>query len=544
MNRTAALLGWMLLICSAAAQEPSAIAGQVVDGATGKPLAQVDVRLAARQPEGARTVIFAALSDSGGHFSISPIPAGSYQLEPRRHGYFFVPSAKNGPPSFTVNIEANEPLQDFRIEMTPAAVLSGRVLQEDGEPVGMRQATVNIEVTSPKDYVLLFAMDGAGLRRGKLANGRGEYRISVPPGKYLLSASAGAGEEIRSDGTVDPVPYAQTFYPSTAARQAAPAVEARAGEETAGLDIRLVRNRTYSIRGTVAGAGPNAPVVVHIVGPDTRIEASAKDGAFWAANLIHGRYRIYAESGAGDAKVRSPTVELEIHEDVANVALMLAAPFRLSGTVSGAPGAGVRLGPPREIGDADPITAPISADGTFEFARVQPDRYRLTVKPVPEDGYIKSVELNGAAVTERTTATVYPRDAAAPSQAVPLDLSVVAGDAKLKIVIAKGARLSGTVERGTEKVTDGMGFVRLIHENAKPGSEAELWADVETDGSYVVRGIPPGRYHVLATHTLEESGDANVYPKMVADSEVMEFHEGDRVTKDLQVARANGRNNQ
>ena len=227
----------------------------------------------------------------------------------------------------------------------------------------------------------------------------------------------------------------------------------------------------------------------------------------------------------------------------ANIALTLTAPFRLSGTVTGAHGAGVRLGPPMEIGDLLAITAPISADGAFEFARVQPDRYRLTVKPVPEDSYVKSVELNGATLTDRTTATVYPRDAAAPSQAVPLDLSSAAGDAKLKIVIAKGARLSGSVERGSEKVTDGLGFVQLVREHAEPGSDGELWADVETDGSYVVRGIPPGRYHVLATHTLEQSGDDNAFPKMVADSEVVEFHEGERVTKDLKVASANGRKN-
>jgi 5-hydroxyisourate hydrolase-like protein (transthyretin family) len=543
MIRTAALLGSMLLISSAVAQEPSAIAGQVMDSATGKPLAQVDVRLTARQSDGSRTVIYGALSDSEGHFSIAPIPAGSYQLEPRRRGYFFVPSAKNGPPSFTVNIKADEPLRDFRIEMTPAAILSGRVLDESGEPAGMRQARVLLDVTSPKDYVLLFSIDGAGLWRGAMLNGRGEYRISVPPGKYFLSTGASPSDEIRSDGTLETVPYARTFYPSTAEGRAAAAVEAHAGEETAGLDIRLVRNRTYSIRGTVAGAGPNAPVVVHIVGPDTFIDASAKDGAFFATHLVPGRYTINAEGGEGNAKLRSPTLELEIHEDTANIALMLTVPIRLSGTVSGAPGAGVRLGPPREIDDSFAFSAPVSADGAFEFARVQPDRYRLTVKPVPEDSYIKSVELNGGAVTERTTATVYPRNAAAPSQAVPLDLSAVAGDAKLKIVIAKGARLSGTVERGTEKVTDGLGFVQLFHEHAKPGSEGELWADVETDGSYVVRGIPPGRYHVLATHTLEQSGDDSAFPKMVADSEVIEFHEGERVTKDLKVASADARKN-
>jgi hypothetical protein len=119
----------LLLLSCAAAQEQSSIAGRVFDATTGQPLNRAHVRLLVGAFNETPTAVYGAMSDSDGRFSISPIPPGSYIVQPVLTGYFYLPK------SFTVVIKPGERVDDFRIELTPRAILSGRVLDERGEPV-------------------------------------------------------------------------------------------------------------------------------------------------------------------------------------------------------------------------------------------------------------------------------------------------------------------------------------------------------------------------------------------------------------------------
>src|SRR6185436_15010432 len=79
-------------------------------------------------------------------------------------------------------IAAGEAMKDVKLEMTPTGAISGRVVDEDGQPMG---------------HVLVMALTategGGGLKpeieRVVLTDERGEYRIYwLGPGKYHVAA--------------------------------------------------------------------------------------------------------------------------------------------------------------------------------------------------------------------------------------------------------------------------------------------------------------------------------------------------------------------
>jgi hypothetical protein len=239
--------------------------------------------------------------------------------------------------------------------------------------------------------------------------------------------------------------------------------------------------------------------------------------------------------------LRSSVHELDLETDASNVALVLRPPVNLTGTLTGAANATVYLHSPDYLLGRSDVTAAVSQDGTFQFNRLQPDQYKLSVRPAPDDAYLRSVELDGTAVTERVADNRRDDDATAPAFAVPLDLRKISGSVALKIVLARGARLSGSVEGAAGRMTDGRTLVGLTLDGKKLWA-GSLDAGVESDGQYVIHGVPPGKYRIFARHPVESGGynDAQGFQRMLGNAELIELHEGDQVVKDLKVVKDDG----
>jgi hypothetical protein len=513
----------LLLLTWANAQEQSSIAGRVVDTITGQPLKRAHIRLLVGEFHQTPTAVYGAMSDSDGRFSISPIPAGSYLVQPELSGYFYLPK------SFTVAIKAGERLDDYRIELTPRAILSGRVLDEHGEPV--KDANIWPEA---QGAALNLAMRRFDYRTSEL----GEFRLAVPPGKYRLRAQVFDRQEIRSDGTLAPAYYATTYYPNSSPANAE-LVDARPGKETSGLEIRLIRLRSLSISGTVTGATPGTPVAVHIR-PEMEFDSltipAGKDGSFAAGDLAPGAYYIYAESGEGGEKWRSAELDFYLDNDTSNVSLSMARPFSLTGKLTGGPHAIVHL-EAGGWGNSRKFSAPVAPDGTFHFDQLQPDRYTLTLSAAPEDGYIRLVELDGAAIEAREAEHSNRDEATTPAFGIPLDFIKASGSASLKVVVAPGARISGTVQGKSGVLADGLATVELLAEGQR-----SVWLITQPgkDGAYVFHAIPPGKYRIFAEHRMESEGADTDFRKLADSAEEIELHEGDRMTKDLTVIEGTG----
>jgi len=122
---------FILLGRSLTAQQ-SGIEGVVVDSVTHQPMPRVHITLRPATAEGAGPEdIYGAMSRADGHFSISGMKPVVYGVTAQRNGYLLLSDRASG----TVTLKPGETLSDFRIEMTPHAVVTGHVFDENGDPV-------------------------------------------------------------------------------------------------------------------------------------------------------------------------------------------------------------------------------------------------------------------------------------------------------------------------------------------------------------------------------------------------------------------------
>src|ERR1035437_6217662 len=437
----------VLLVSACLRGQQGSLEGMAVHAVTREPLSHVHVRLVAASFAGI-TGAYGAMSDRTGHFSIATIRPGTYILLPERAGFMHV-QAKGSTAIPNLTIKPGEALTGYQLKMTPRAVISGRVVDEAGDPVqGVRVQSVPVTPGSIPAVVMPAPNPGT--------DDRGEFRLLGPAGKYYVQATVnnmggGAQErpEIRSDGTSEAI-YATTFYPSTLRKDRGTVVEAVAGKDVSGIEIRLARQQQgLSISGVVSGIpeGTNRGYVVMQFGESAQRINSGRstgigaDGKFRFDGLQPGFYRVSAQyNDGGKTQLVSRTMEWQLaNSEIANVELVLAPGLELSGTMrmdgeaagAAAPKRTVKLEPALGyfVANLGITGGEVDRDGGFRIANIVPGKYRVKVEPLPENAYVKVLEIDGVAVTNGMA-----------------DLSKVARGASAKVTIgSNGAQISGRV---------------------------------------------------------------------------------------------------
>src|SRR6185503_2941911 len=151
---------------------------------------------------------------------------------------------------------------------------------------------------------------GPGGPGGAVTDDQGNFRIgNLSPGRYYLSADPRGnggliGLQQERPGRNAAAPQANnvtTFYPNALDAKSAAPVDVAAGGEIRGIEIRIRKERTYSIRGkamdTTIGA-PAANAYVLVVPPDStatvgpaalsNVSRTTADGSFEIRNLLPG----------------------------------------------------------------------------------------------------------------------------------------------------------------------------------------------------------------------------------------------------------------
>src|ERR1035441_10095546 len=177
-----ALLGFFL--CATLAGQPASLEGTVVNQATGQPLAGVHVRLVTGDftDSGADQIVYGAISDRAGHFSVTNMKPGIYLVIPERAGFVAAPSAKPATPVTFVPLKPGQQLAGYKLEMTPYATISGRVVDEYGDPV--QHVAVQLAPVAGGAQIDPFIEPQSGS-----TNDRGEVHLVAAPGRYYLKAS-------------------------------------------------------------------------------------------------------------------------------------------------------------------------------------------------------------------------------------------------------------------------------------------------------------------------------------------------------------------
>src|ERR1700722_974449 len=168
-----------------AAQTASAngyrIAGTVVSKIDGHPLARA--RVVVRATKDPRKFDSQVTADDG-KFDFLSIPAGKYSLSGAKRGYITTAYDQHDQFSTAIVTGAGLDTESLVLRMAPAAVISGRILDESGEPV--RHASVTLYYDDHSNGV-----DQIRQTRGAQTDDQGVYEIpSLMPGTYYLSATA------------------------------------------------------------------------------------------------------------------------------------------------------------------------------------------------------------------------------------------------------------------------------------------------------------------------------------------------------------------
>jgi protocatechuate 3,4-dioxygenase beta subunit len=461
---------------------------------TGTPLSAATVTLASttafRPPRSVST-------DTDGRFTFDQLPAGEYLLGAAKTPYVSSDDVVSGA---QVRLADGEIRSNIDFVLTPPAAITGRVLDEFGEPYEGAMVT------------LLQTRYEAGRRRlvgvassVNPTDDRGRYRIiNVPPGRYFVAAAAGSTTVAQPIGDVPG--YALTYFPAAVATGDAQPVDITGATTAADLDMALVRTPTARISGRVVGSNPRAVVV-----PQMTLETSYRskslsgpsftafrqqDGRFEFRNVPPGDYVIQASSTRtsrsteGDFAAQFVTVT---GTDVTDVVLQAAAGSTIAGRVifdgrdpPAIPdfgivpeGADLDLAPrqPRFVARAE-----LHPDLTFVISGVHGPR-RIVVTESPGGWTLKSVFANGVDVTDRALPFGQPQQSLS-------DVEVLLTD--------RLTELDGTVTDSRGDIT--RKYTLLVFSTDRdrwyPGSRFFRRAAPDANGSFTLRGLPPGNYQV------------------------------------------------
>src|ERR1051326_2635974 len=290
LKRISLLAAGLLLVYVAALfgqdnsqRKPATIEGIVTQFGTGEALR--DVRVTATGTAATRS----ATTNAQGRFLIADLPPGSYTLD--ASATLFVRARKN---NFHLNLSSDQHLRDLHVQLTPAAVITGRIYDQNRRPV----PSVRVEAIRYRyqEGAKVFVFAGVGH-----SDDRGEYRIyDLQPDVYYVRAVPSPSSPESS--------LAPVYYPGVVDSQDAVPITVMAGTESSAIDLALGVNKTFSVRLKVAVAVPN-------VAPIATFAAVRRDRSVPELTMLHpeslgdGLYRIAPFTpGAYDifAQVRTP----------------------------------------------------------------------------------------------------------------------------------------------------------------------------------------------------------------------------------------------
>jgi protocatechuate 3,4-dioxygenase beta subunit len=496
------------------------VAGTVTSLATGEPLKKVDVTLTAESPDKQHRPQ-SVVTDAAGHFSIDHIPPGRYEMAISRDGYLPQRYAQeNGQgPGAVLSLGAGQRMTDLIFKLQKTAVITGRVVDEDGEPM----IRVPVEVLRRRSVNGTVKFEPLG---SESTDDQGTYRVfGLSPGRYFVrvrpegregSFAIFRGDSDDEDESAPPpkISYAETYYPGTTDSASASAIDVKAGDEIPRIDFFMTPReaaRTYRIRGHVTNmlAGQSEGFVTVLAMPRNgedlnsfgrfAAQPNQKTNNFEIAQVPPGSYTVAAVIFGG-GRTRAATQEVEvINADVDSVSLVLTRGVDISGRVT-FDGPMAATSPVNIVLQSQRAnmpflsTTPVIAkpDGSFTLTEVADGSYSIHAFSQCRECYLESATANGIDLLEQG---VLVGSGNAPTS---IDL----------VYSSNTGKASGTVTRADDLPVPGA-YVVLVKDNDPRAEDDQRFQTTTTDqyGKFEISGIPPGRYKAIAL----AKGDSDSY---------------------------------
>jgi hypothetical protein len=488
---------WQKLAPTAPTTGKWKMSGRVVDAGSGAPLEHAEVFLAsALRLNEWRSVIAA----EGGRFSFDNLDPGRYELRAQRKGYIRQLLDAHENYNTAVLVGPGLPSEDVVFRLRREASISGRVTDEQNEPV--RNARVSL--------IQAGTFNGRGFsisRESTNTNAEGSYGWAhLPPGKYFIAITAEPwyavhpsnlhpantpvgqvqrppAQERATSSALDMV-YPLTLYPGVTDSAASTPIILSAGDAfTANIVLHAVpsahvripleeadlnRDVQLSVRQSVLGGlDMSVPVVTAQVAP----------GLVEVGGLAPGRYTV--EPYITNQKAVSSARVIEISGNAESVIKVKDAPKPVTGMVKTEPQATFKGGQValRDQRSGRLYQESISAQGEFEIKHVPPGSYDVLFRAT---GFLlKRVAATNALVSGQT-----------------VEIGANAEPNLMLIVTTIQSQVDGLALRGDQPLAGAL--ILLVPED--PANNLQMFRrdQSNSDGSFNLTSVVSGRYTVLA----------------------------------------------
>ena len=507
-------------------QRLCAIKGTVTNAVTGEGLRKAFVRLEGKGGS------YPTVTDSGGRFLLENIQPGTYTLDAEHQGFIESRFGESQGVRLEIQLTPGQILTDITIKLTPQAVISGRVVDEDGD-IWTHSVVDIFRSAFQHGRRQLEGFTGAEV------NDQGEFRIGqLPPGRYYLSAAPDSRWESRNrppEKGIDSLRL-PTWYPSSADSESSTPVTVGPGDQLPGLEIRLRRGSVHAIRGTLVGS-ESIPEERGQFKRQISANASAagavggggvirSDGTFEIPNVPSGTYQIQVRQGFPPLHLGSLKVQLG-DRDLEDVSVPLVPPRPVKGFIQFEEKGTARLSGftvqmESFLHGWNP-SAVSREDGSFEFPLVGSERYRVYTN-AGSGYYLKQIRYGDALSSDGT-------------------ISLTGAIENLILILsARGARVTGTVTGAGEPgnpAEQAKGIVAtfqvVLVPKAAPGNPR--LATFDQNGTFSLSDIPPGKYSLYAFEGVPSGAweDSAFMQEVSGSGTEIELVEGDVRSVDVPV---------
>jgi protocatechuate 3,4-dioxygenase beta subunit len=506
----------------------AAIEGVVTKDPDSQPVKKALIELIAEnQSQGGD---YTATTGADGGFRIENILPGRYHLFAERTGLLDSDKHRAHPDGRILTLTAGQEVKDIHIRLQAAAIVRGRVTDEDGDPMANAEVSVlRQSFASGRSHWEQVAAERTNdlgeYRIANLAAGNVYVSVSPPPDfKSLIEASGaaaraafGAAPNETHDTEKTGTSYQTTYYPGTSDRSQASPIHLHAGDDFP-VNFSLTPGPALSIHGSVVNLPPRTSASIMLQSRDFSIVLNGaemhKDGSFVIRDVSPGSYNILATVEGSTVPMMARQSLQVVSSNIDGLRLapqpgaLLRGRLRLESRGTGRIDGETFLALQSADGDGDDGVvnpgdrfsnlAHVGADGSFEWKDVPPGNYYVQIMRENDangDWFLKSLSAGGRDMNDSGIAV--------NGGTIMLDL----------VASADGGVISGVViDAKGEPVANA---VVVAAPEARMRRRVDRYRKTVSDqsGHFSLRGIRPGDYTVFSWESVE--GEAFYSPEFL-----------------------------
>jgi hypothetical protein len=386
------------------------VSGQVVRSDSHAPVPKAEVSLypqdnnTAKAAGGTRTL----RTGADGSFEFSDLPPGSYALSAWRNGYTEYSCQASRECGQLLSLKSGQKVDDIVVRLDPAGVISGRIFDEDHDPVEGIQVYLLSVTFLPGGRRQISATSTA------VTDDQGAFRIAnISEGFYYVRAGGLIEHSMEQvalkQGRGETLQYGDTYYPGTSALSDATLLEVNPEVEANDIHFSVATEKTFTVKGKVVNGGKGSqpkPTEIHFTKQSDAEQmfgpggvTIGPDGSFELHGLSSGEYTLTAMTTRNGREVDEGYASVRIVDSNVRAIIEVGRATEVRGKVEAPSGLSL-AGKQITLESNSSVYHPsdISAAGQFDIGNVPPGEYTLAAmdsRAAEELTYVKKARCAG-----------------------------------------------------------------------------------------------------------------------------------------------------